>query len=218
MPYITYDPDEPGDRDRAYLSAFLGLIVTMGSIGGAFYYIFSLIDLFHGKWSADILYSFGLLSLISVVVFFVLFARLDKELRSEIAKKYFLFFFGGMLDLSGVIGTIIAIHSLCTARTGTLLLIGSLISILLITLAIILLYRKIEGYAPIKLFADKDVVSEINRASVQQPLVIQPKTTPNQSQCIIPNTSETNYFYCHKCGKKLPDDSSFCNSCGTRLQ
>ena len=43
---------------------------------------------------------------------------------------------------------------------------------------------------------------------------------PNESVIKSPNktTDEVNeYFYCRKCGNKLPADSQFCNKCGTEI-
>lgn len=44
----------------------------------------------------------------------------------------------------------------------------------------------------------------------------QTKTTIQPNKTSVQNDADS-YFYCRKCGHKLPADSQFCNKCGTEL-
>lgn len=225
MAYIQYDPHEPGDRERAYGEFFVNFIVLWSSVGSVIYYICSLVSLFKGEYSENILYSSGLLVLMAIIDFFAVFSNENKEQKGILEKKYFLFFVGGTLDVSAIIGAIVAICSLSRAGDGAALLVCALLCVFVVTIIIILIYRKIEGYEPIKLFADEKTLAEINQSTTisqsdsntfaPRSVAIHP-TKVDTSTCR--NDIEEEYFFCHKCGKKLPADSGFCSSCGTKLK
>lgn len=216
MAYIRYNPNEPGDRERAYGEFFIGFIFLWGSVGSVIYYICSLVSLFKGNYSENMLYSSGLLIAMAIIDFFIVFSKADGDSKKEAAKSYFLFFFGGAIDLAGVIAIIVAINTLCHQGTGTVLLICSILAILIVTFAVIMIYRKIEGYGPpsIKLLTDKNLSVAIEQASIGKSAPVVKSISPSVPQTI----QESNYIFCHKCGKKLPEDSEFCSSCGARLK
>lgn len=213
MPYIRYNPHEPGDREIAYMEWFLGLIFLWGSVGSIIYYICSLVSLFKGNWSENIFYSIGLLFAMSIVDFFILYAKKDKESKKESAKKYYLLCCGSAVDLAGIVAIIVSINLLCHTGSGTLLLTCSIICVMFVTIIVVILYRRIEGCGArqLRLFTDKTLAAEIDKLASTN-------AARTSNDGIVQAAADTDDIYCHKCGKKLPNDSVFCNACGTRLK
>ncbi len=203
MAYIRYNPNEPGDRERAYGQFFLEFIVFWGTVGSAIYYLCSIIPFIKGDWSENVLYSIGLYVLMGVIDFFSLNAGNSQKRKA--AGKFFTIFFGGMLDATAVIAIIISIMSLCHEGSGLLLLILSIVSVLIITVIIWILCQKFDG-RKIKLF------SEVNTSDYM------PKDEEIESAPSSRTQQQMPMIYCHKCGEQLPKDSVFCSSCGTKLK
>lgn len=200
MAYIQYDPNKPGDRERAYNEMFLLMIACWGSLAALIYYLYSICLLFSGTWSVGVLYSAALLVGMALFDFFVFTSAWDKKSKKHLAKKYFLFFFGGLIDGTGLVAAIIAVLAMCHTGDGLGLLLLSVLAIIAVTIGIFLVNRKIEGKGPIILFSKEDVLC------CSQPVGRSDGTA-----------SAPDAIYCHRCGKKLPDDSEFCSSCGTKL-
>lgn len=210
MAYIKYDPYEPGGRERAYGRVFLSMFSFWGSLASIIYYISAFASLFEGKYSDNVYYSAGFLLLMAIIDFFMFTSQTDTKKKKELAKSYFLFFFVGAIVLIGIIAVVVVGRSQYNGN-GTTLLIGSGIGVLIAVLVIVLLCREIGGYEPvrIKLFTDKNVSSRLNSM-----------TTPSKesAQTVSSVKNERNYIFCHKCGKKLLDDSKYCSSCGAKLK
>ena len=208
MAYIKYeyDPNVPNDKERAYSKAvnqlLLGLLFLWGSIGSIVYFISSTFSLVTEHCLEDMFYSTGLLCLMSVIDFFILFGSFNRKDRKMIASKYFLFFLGGTIDLGGTIVIFSSIYTLCHYEYGLNLLVSAILVIILTTTIVYLIYRKIEGYAPIniKLFAEKEFKYSEEK----------------NTQSAFLHSSK--HIFCHKCGKYLPTDSNFCVLCGTALR
>lgn len=213
MAYIRYNPNDPKDRESAFRDYFLGLIFLWGSIGGIVYYICSFVSLFKGNYSANVLYSSGLLVIVAIIDFLILFSKDDRDSKVESAKSFFLFFIGGAIDLAGFIAVIVAISSLCHKGTGTLLLICSVVGILIVTLLVVVIYRKIEGCSPFatRFLTDRDLSFQIRKTALQDKNSI-------VERCSCEHILDSRYIYCHRCGNRLPEDSEFCSSCGAKLK
>lgn len=207
MAYIRYDPNKPGDRERAYGEFFWGFIVLWGTVGSVIYYLYSIVPFIKGNWSENVLYSIGFYALMGVLDFF--FLNAGNKQKRKAAGKFFTIFFGGMLDITAVIALIVSILSLCHGGSGLFLFLLSILSILIVTVIIWMLCQKFDG-RKIKLFTESNFEDSVQK---QAPL-----------ECAQCNSTQTNLkqeqsvIYCHKCGKQLPNDSSFCSSCGTKLK
>lgn len=207
MAYIRYNPNEPGDRERAYGQFYLGLIVLWGTIGSAIYYLCSIVPFIKGNWSENVLYSIGLYVLMGVIDFFSLNARNSQKRKA--AGKFFTLFFGGMLDATAVIAIILSILSLCHGDGGFLLLFFSIVATLIITLTIWMLCQKFDGRKP-KLF------TEGNRDGYKHTNVTVENAPSGWAQTNV--KQQLPMIFCHRCGKQLAGDSEFCSSCGTKLK
>lgn len=102
--YIRYDPNEPGDRERAYGQFLLGFIVLWGTVGSVIYYLCSIIPFIEGSWSENVLYSIGLYTFMGILDFSVLNA--GNSQKRKVAGKFFTIFFGGMLDATAMVATV----------------------------------------------------------------------------------------------------------------
>lgn len=205
--YIRYNPNDPDDRDRAYGRFFLEFIVLWGTVGSAIYYLFAITSFIKGNWSENVLYSIGFYTLMGVVDFFALTAGISPKRKA--AGKFFTIFFGGMLDATAIIALIISILSLCHREAGLSLLTFSILSILVVTVVIWMLCQKFDG-RKIKLFTESNSDNSIQKQA--------PPEYAQSNWAQIDLKQERSVIYCHKCGKQLPDDSSFCSSCGTKLK
>lgn len=218
MPHIRYEihPDDPvateSARLHAYLDYFLGFIFLWGSIGSVIYYIWALVSSIKDKPTEDMLYSILLIVALSVFDFFVCFGRLDKELKLIIAKKFFLFSFFGLVELSCVVCMITAANNYFV--DDVVFNIALIVAIIFLVLLIGYILKIKDVKLPkFRLFTDNN---ELNK----EILTAQNK----QTQTIIPSPNikpiqenEVPFSFCHKCGKKVKSESLFCSFCGTKL-
>lgn len=210
MPYISYNYDpndpksEPKARNKAFLIHIFLIAFPFATIAGLVFYIQSLIKLFSGVFSIDLLYSIGLIMLFAIIFFFII-TDSDKDARLFFAKFYFLYLVGGILGVGSIVAIIVSICSLKSNRTGPLLLILSCVFLIAVTLCVTLLHRRIiRGVKP----KDRPVFESIPN-----------DTTNNISiERDIANNDSLDYIFCHKCGKRMIEDSHFCSSCGTKLK
>lgn len=211
MPYINYeyDPNNPESkyeaRQKAYWEFILGNTLILGLIGCIIYYICSLVSCINGDYSANIFYSFGLIFILSVGVFHVLTIGCDKYSKKEFACKYFVFFFGGILEFSAIISIIV---SICYyEQHGGDLFVFSVLAALIIAICIELMNKILVEKKSFKLFTQKElsqtILSEANK---------------KDDDHTDTNTERKENIYCHKCGKCLPKENVFCSFCGTKLQ
>lgn len=203
MPYISYDPNKPGDRERAAAGCFIGPIIILGSVASIVFYFCSLISLFKGDPTPNLIYSVSSLLVLS----FIDISYISSNSES-IKKGYFIIFYGVVLELTGIVAIIMAIISIYQNSTGMLLLICSLFGVVVVALITILLYRKNIG-SSVKLFSDKDLLLDLDDNQTSSC-----ESTNGDS----PTAACTDAFYCHKCGKKLPFDSNFCSACGAKIK
>ena len=208
MPYISYeyDPNDPEDKKRAkekaYAGCFTGFILLWGTVGAVILYIYSIVASFGGDHSGT-LFSIVILIIMSIVDYFILFGDTGK-LYKQRKKKYFLIYYGGAFELATLIGIVVSVGNLCHEGQGLLLLIGSTIGFLICTVILLLINKIIDGnkISCIRLFSSK----EMNCSPL------------NVVDNLQENVVNGSYIYCHKCGKRLQNDSMFCGYCGIKLR
>ena len=205
-----YKPNDPeGNDKRARKASLLGCFGTLLAIsifGGILFYIIRYAQ-FLGKTKSftEFLVSAGIIVFIGIVFFVIFMIGLEDD-RKNLLKYYFIYFFGGLLDFTGIITIIHAIGILKKERYASTMLWVSILSVLFITLILILVYVFSIKKKRIKLFTNKKAIKN-------DTIDTNKNTTDYTSTNVNPD-----YIYCHKCGKKLPNDSKFCNSCGATLQ
>lgn len=207
MAYITYDPNKPGDRERAYGQMLLGFVVLGGSIGSAIYYLVAATAALKGNGAGTLINALGCVVVMAMIDFFALFSKWPKEAKRVLFKKYCTCFFFGLIDLTSVWAAIISIRALCHEGTGAAMLGTSIFVALIASIIWWYLLQRINGRT-VKLFSDDDSTNIENNIDAVSYNTADAPQNDNQKQ----------YFFCHKCGTKLPDDSIFCSSCGTRLK
>lgn len=204
--YIRYDPNEPNGRRNAYIKLICTLIAIWGPIISAIFYLGKFIAYLQGSNSKGIFYSIFWYLFFGVVDY--LFLRVLNTQKKKIAGKFFTIYIGGILDVTAIVAIIVSILSLYRKRTGIVPLVISIMTTLIISIAIWLLLQKLNGHT-IKFF------SNIKTSPSWEQHNYENKTNSFATQ----NSDEFgSVIYCHKCGKQLPKDSKFCNSCGTKLK
>lgn len=217
MAYIKYeyDPNDPQSEAEARLKAcgemLLGIILIWGSLGCIVYYSCCLISLFEVMAFKNVFFSLGALAIVSVVDFFILFGERTTSEKKQMAKRYFLFWVGGTVELSGIIAIVVSVYTLCHRGDRVVLLICTVLILILNTIVTILIYRKLEGCERlnIRLFTEKNTTD-----------LILGKELEKEKKYIQAYTAsiDKKFIYCHECGKRLPSNSAFCSSCGIKLR
>lgn len=207
MAYVTYDPNKPGDRERAYGYMLLGLVVIGGSVGSAFYYLFSVTSVLKGNGTGEFISALGSVIVMAIIDYFALFPGRKKGSQKTILTKYCICFLGGIIDSTAILAAIIAVLSLCHEGYGVVMLSISIFVIVVTSFVWWYLYQRIVGNT-VKLFSDE------TSSGTQNSLNGISNSTMSNSQ----NNGQNQYFFCHKCGEKLLYDSVFCSTCGMKLK
>lgn len=203
-----YDPNEPGSVTSSGLLAWGRILCAFLSVFSIGYYSYSLFQLITGKYSIDIFYAAGSILIFSVIDFLLISVELDRTSKKEFAKYYFLFALGGLVEHTGIIGIFASIFLLINKGVGVNTLIIFIVSEIVFLIIIVLIFRSFKEIKEqkIRLFMKKEEYIE---------------TRTEDDKCN--NRNEENglkkekFIYCHKCGKKMLSDSSFCSSCGNNL-
>lgn len=193
MAYIEYKiyPDDPDATEKERLKAYFGIFSIWGSLGAVIYFIYSMFFLYTALQIRNFIYSTVFVIIMAIIDFFLLFQY--RKNKKEIAKRYFLFFFGGLLCLACLIGIFASIYFLCHDESWILLFILSLLCIVIIVALTFFIYSKMKDlkFCKIRLFTEKNYTSTVE---------------------------STSYIYCHRCGKKTLAESTICPSCGIKLK
>lgn len=201
MSYIRYeiDPNDPqkteSNRIKAYGITFVGFILFFASLFCIDYLIRSAIKMYSESYYDDfVIAGFWLLGMVVLDALPFIFI-IDNR------KSFLINICLCLILISGLLFLIIGVAQLYNINSfGALTICLSVILILVYTLLKILKYRKSNNMNT-HFFKNKIDIADknINEQKIQN--------TPPISQ---------NWF-CHKCGNKIPADSSFCSFCGASI-
>ena len=204
---IWYDPKKPGDLYLALLQHTLGVLMTFLSIAAVVNYYYSLEKLYEEGEVKEYALALLLLVIAATADFFIVSLRAGAEFRRQIAKKYFLYGGSGLVVITGIILCTFSVLSICHGGKGISKLVLSIIVLL------------VGGFG---LFGSYLFVEEKIKRSIPEGRVKSNNTKVHynnryQQQSGEPEQSDRTFIYCYKCGRKIPIDSSYCTSCGTKI-
>ena len=168
MAYIRYKiyPDNPSatetERSKAYGKFYLGLVVVWGSVGAIIYFICSLVSAINNAIYENLFYSVLVLLAMSVVDFLSIFWGVNKATKRLAAKKFYAFFFCGMISVGAITSIIV---SILDRNTDSLLFMASIIVLLIAVAAVCLFCRIINRRPKVRLFTDR---KSLNKLILQQ--------------------------------------------------
>ena len=196
MAYLRYKiyPDDPEATKKSKNNAIVGMIVWFFSILAIVSFISSIETLFNKLMYEDLIFSILFIIIMGIIIFYYITSGINE--KKEFAKKYFLFFLGGVSIIVGIIITALGIFLLCHNEPGLLILIISIGFNIIICTLFFLIYNKINNNA--------------NYYSINSGIEHNPAISTD-------STRSFSIKFCHKCGFKIID-GNYCSKCGALLK
>ncbi len=201
MSYIRYeiDPNDPqkteSNRMKAYGTTFVGLILFFASLFCIVFLISSAIKMYSESYYDDfVIAGFWLLGMVVLDALPFIFITDNR-------KSFFVNICLCLILISGLLILTIGVAQLYNSNPlGALTICLSVILVLIYILLKILKHRKSNNMNT-HFFKNKIDIADknINEQKIQN------------------NTPISRNLFCHKCGNKIPANSSFCSFCGASI-
>lgn len=155
-PIYPNDPDATWEeRSKTYGASIAGLFLTFGTIAAVYLMISETLALYKEGAFAGFSLAAGFAVFMSIVDFFYFFS--SWHYKKELAKKYFLLFFGGLLFTIGFLGMIMGVYFLCHGKTGAGLLAVSFLGTAAVVIFTLFLHARLTGkMKKVRLFTEKE--------------------------------------------------------------
>lgn len=200
MSYIRYeiDPKDPKktelNRLKAYGTTFIGFIMFFASLFCIAYLISSLIKMFEKSYYFDFIVA-SVWMLVMVVLDSLPFVFSSTNKKSLFGKVFLC-----LPLIASIITLIIGIAQLCNNDFGIFTVLLSILLLISFILISFLRFRKANNMHTN--FSNKNNVDIDENCGELE---------------IESNMLNNTVVYCHKCGKSIPPDSSFCPFCGVAI-
>ena len=172
-------------------------------------YVVSIIRVFSGYFTfLEFLAIFGIVTVFAVLHFFYWNSDKFNDDKRKAVIPWVIFYFGGIFELSSIVVIIISIVYLIKDGSCIIPLICGVIVAIIVPIAVKACYSSYKRRDPYRHYR------RLKKALLENTLV-EDEDAKEENVCNEQMNSQ--FVFCRKCGEKIPIDSEYCTSCGTRV-